>query len=59
MNNIEIVRGTNGKVKSLKVDGTEVKATAVVVSDTLEGYDKHGVSEITIVMQGIVTGHTE
>lgn len=54
MNNLEVVRGTNGKIKSVKIDGVPLHAQTLIVED-----DTGGVSKVTIIMDAVVTGHTE
>lgn len=54
MNVVEIVRGTNGQIKSLKLDGTPVKAKVCVVDDGLEKP-----SQVTLILDAVVVGHTE
>lgn len=60
MNALEVVRGTNGRIKSVKIDGTEVKVKACVVSDSVM---RDGVmmpmSEVTLILDAVVSGHTE
>lgn len=56
MNTLEIIRSSNGKVKSLKIDGTKVDADSVVVTDCI---NNQGVSEVHLVMHAVITGHTE
>lgn len=54
MNNVEVIRATNGKVKSIKIDGTPIYAQAIIVEDGTEG-----ASKVTIIMNALASGHTE
>lgn len=54
MNNLEIVRDSSGKVKYLQINGVPISAKAVVVSDEL-----NCASEVTIILDAVVSGHTE
>lgn len=54
MNKIEIIRGTNGKIKFASLDGAPIKTQTLIVEDSFDG-----VSKVTIIMEAIVTGRTE
>lgn len=58
MNTIEIVRGSNGKIKSASLDGQPLKAQSIIVTDSITD-GAGGASEVTIIMQAIIKGHTE
>ncbi len=53
-NEIEIVRGTNGQIKTAKIGGVKIKADTLIVEDGLAG-----MSKVTIIMDAVVSGHTE
>lgn len=54
MNILEVVRSTNGKIKTVKLNDVEVKAKVCVVNDSVDAQ-----SEVTLILDAVVIGHTE